>query len=154
MIITEKKYIKIDRTCKENPVFVSWINEKGGREHWLFHKVQTVGLDTFSKGDFEPYQEDIENSRGQIVDFGKLAVPKLVVNAYVSIEDVEGIKTLLYSPCVEMLMNPLTFNNTNTPPIWQTIVPNAGSVKLYATNELNTIIEITFSRPYINNQDF
>ena len=145
MIVTEKKTIKIDRECKENPVFISWLNTYGGREHWLFFKVQTKGLITQNDGSFEPYISDLTNARGQIVDISKNAVPILTVYCTVDIEDIEGIKTMLYSPCVEWLVN-----ETNL--TWQTVHPQVGSFKLYDTTDLKATMQITLELPYINIQ--
>ena len=145
MIVTEIKTIKIDRECKENPVFISWLNTYGGREHWLFSKVQTKGLVTQNNGSFETYISDLTNSRGQINDISKNATPLLIINAYVDIEDIEGIKTMLYSPCVEMLVS-------ENPIKWNTVRPQVGSFKLYETRDLKATIQITLELPYINIQ--
>lgn len=145
MRVTEIKTIKIDRECKDNPVFVSWLNTYGGREHWLFHKVQTKGIVTQNAGNYESYISDLTNARGQITDISKNATPLLIVNATVDIEDIEGIKTMLYSPCVEWLVS-------ESPIKWQTVRPQVGSFKLYDTNELQATIQITLELPYINIQ--
>jgi hypothetical protein len=145
MIVTEIKTIKIDRECKENPIFISWLNTYGGREHWLFHKVQTKGLVTQNAGTYERYISDLSNSRGQINDISKNATPLLIVNAMVDIEDIEGIKTMLYSPCVEWLIS-------QAPIKWQTVRPQVGSFKLYDTTDLKATIQITLELPYINIQ--
>jgi hypothetical protein len=145
MIVTETKTIKIDRECKTNPVFISWLNVYGGREHWLFSKVHTKGIVTQNNGSYESYVEDLSTSRGQINDISRFATPLLIVNAMVDIEDIEGIKTLLYSPCVEMLVS-------ENPIKWQTVRPQVGSFKLYDTTQLKATIEITFELPYINIQ--
>ena len=145
MIVTEKKTIKTARECKENPVFISWLNVYGGREHWLFSKVQTKGLVTQNAGNFETYIVDLAESRGQITDISKNATPLLIINAYVDIEDIEGIKTLLYSPCVEMLVS-------ENPIKWMTVHPQVGSFKLYDTTDLKATIQITLELPYINIQ--
>jgi len=142
MIVTEIKTIKIDRECKENPVFISWLNTYGGREHWLFHKVQTKGIVTQNDGNYEPYISDLTNARGQITDISKNATPLLIVNATVDIEDIEGLKTMLYSPCVEWLVN-------ETPLTWQTVRPQVGSFKLYDTTDMQATIQITLELPYI-----
>jgi hypothetical protein len=151
MICTEVKTIKINRECVKNPIFISWLNTYGGREHWLFSGVQTIGLTTNEKGEFEPFVNDLQNSRGQIKTTEIGAVPQLIVNAYVDIEDVQGLKTILYSSCVEMLMNPNEWNST-VAPIWQIIRPKTGSFKIYNTNETHTTIEISFDLPYIYTQ--
>jgi hypothetical protein len=145
MRVTEIKTIKIDRECKDNPVFISWLNTYGGREHWLFHKVQTKGIVTQNAGNYESYISDLTNARGQITDISKNATPLLIVNATVDIEDIEGIKTMLYSPCVEWLVS-------ESPIKWQTVRPQVGSFKLYDTNELQATIQITLELPYINIQ--
>lgn len=145
MIVTEKKTIKIDRECKTNPVFISWLNVYGGREHWLFSKVQTKGLITQNAGSFETYILDLAETRGQISDISRNATPLLTVNCTCDIEDIEGIKTLLYSPCVEMLVS-------ENPIKWQTVRAQVGSFKLYDTNELKSSLQITFELPYINIQ--
>jgi hypothetical protein len=151
MIITEIKTIKVNRECVKNPVFISWLNTYGGREHWLFSGVQTIGLTTSEKGEFEPFVNDLQNSRGQIKTTEIGAVPQLIVNAYVEIEDVQGLKTILYSTCVEMLMNQNEWSST-VAPIWQIIRPKTGSFKIYNTNETHTTIEISFDLPYIYTQ--
>lgn len=142
MRVTEIKTIKIDRECKDNPIFISWLNTYGGREHWLFHKVQTKGIVTQNDGSYEPYISDLTTARGQIVDISRNAMPLLIVNATVDIEDIEGLKTMLYSPCVEMLVkeNPIT---------WQTVRPQVGSFKLYDTTDVRATIQITLELPYI-----
>lgn len=145
MIVTEIKTIKIDKECKENPIYISWLNTYGGREHWLFHKVQTKGLVTQNNGSFETYISDLTNSRGQINDISKNATPLLIINAYVDIEDIEGIKTMLYSPCVEMLVS-------ENPIKWNTVRAQVGSFKLYDTTDLKATIQITLELPYINIQ--
>jgi hypothetical protein len=145
MRVTEIKTIKIDRECKDNPVFISWLNTYGGREHWLFHKVQTKGIVTQNAGNYESYISDLTNARGQITDISKNATPLLIINATVDIEDIEGIKTMLYSPCVEWLVS-------ESPIKWQTVRPQVGSFKLYDTTDMQATIQITLELPYINIQ--
>lgn len=150
MIVTEKKIIKIDTECKENPIFISWLNTLGGREHWLFHKVQTEALVTSEAGTFEPFREDIEIARGNILDLSIDATPKLVVFALPDTEDLTGLKTIMYSPMVEILMNPSTWETDG--PVWQIVRPEKGSFKIIDTNQVRNTLEITFTQPYINVQ--
>jgi hypothetical protein len=147
--ITEKKRVKIDRACKENPVFVTWINTLGGRESWLFHKYQTEGLQTGNGGTFEPYVEDLENSRGQVKDLTMFAQPQLTCFAVVDNEDINGLMSLFYSINVEILTNPETWESEGA--IWQIYRPAEGSFKVIDTDEVRSNIEITFNKPYINN---
>lgn len=151
MILTEKKIIKVNKNCVKNPVFISWLNVYGGREHWLFSGVQTIGLSTSEGGEFETFISDLQNSRGQINTIQLNAEPQIVVNALVDIEDIEGLKSILHSPNVEMLMNPNEWSST-VAPIWRTLRPKTGTFKLYNTNELTSELEITFDLPYIFTQ--
>jgi hypothetical protein len=150
MIVTEKKVVKIDRECKTSPVFISWINQLGGREYWLFYKVQTIGISVSENGDFEKTIDDLETARGQISVFSKTATPQIIVGGLVSVEDIEGIKSLLYSVNAEILTNPTTWETDG--PKWKTINPLPGSFKLYDTNQVRNTIEITIELPYIFNQ--
>jgi len=147
--ITEKKRIKIDRECKNNPVFITWINTLGGREQWLFHRVQTEALQIENRGTFEPTVEDLELARGQIKDIDIFAQPQLVVYALVLNEDVQGLKTVLYSPNVEVLVNASTWEVDGAK--WQIYRPLPGSFRIIDTDETRTTLEITFNLPYINN---
>lgn len=150
MRVTEKKRIKIDRECKENPVFISWVNTLGGREHWLFHKKQSKGFITQDGETYEVNQNDLENSRGQTYDFTKEGQDQMIVGTMADIEDIEGIKTMLNSVNVEILTNPDTW--TIEGPKWKNVRPVPGSFKLYDTDELRNELEITLRFPDINGQ--
>lgn len=151
MIVTELKNIKISRGCKKNPVYISWLNTLGGYDHWLFEKVQIksqiVGNDSTSNS----YITDLANARGQVFDTSRTNTPTLTVFTNALIEDIEGLKTIMYSLNVEMLMNPNEWNSI-VKPIWQRIRPQIGTFKLYGTNETRSNLEITFELPYTNIQ--
>jgi uncharacterized surface protein with fasciclin (FAS1) repeats len=149
-IVTEIKTIKVESGCKDNPVFVSWINTLGGREHWLFHRIQVKQIDTADSGVFVKTNTELETATGNVFDITAQANNILIVNALVDIEDIEGIKTMLYSPCVEMLYNPETWQ-TETPK-WLNVHVIKGSFKLYQTNQTKNVIEIQLQMPNINIQ--
>lgn len=148
--ITEKKRIKINRECVKNPVFVTWLNTLGGREQWLFHTVQTEGLTTEKEETFEPYQVDLEESRGQIFDLSVFAQPQLILYTVIDHEDLEGLKSIIYSLRVEILMNADTWEADGFLR-WQMYRPERGSWKILNTDEIRSEIEITLNNPYINN---
>ncbi len=148
-IVTEKKIVKISGCAHRNPVFVTWLSTLG-REQWLFDINQTEALETVDGGTFEPSIEDLETSRGQILDLDIMATPQLIVYALLDNEDIQGVKTIMYSRTVEMLMNPSTW--TVDGPKWQRIRPRKGSFKIIDTNEVRSQLTITFDLPYINGQ--
>jgi hypothetical protein len=149
-IITEKKLVKIHRCQRRNPVFVSWLDRLGGRNYWLFHTSQVDTLATTEGQTFEPYTEDLENSRGQINDLSIFVQPSITCSALIDPEDKEGIKTLYYSLNVEVLTNPDTWETDG--PKWKTYRPQKGSFAMGETGVNQWLVQITFETPYINNQ--
>jgi hypothetical protein len=149
-IITEKKLVKIHRCQRRNPVFVSWLDRLGGRNYWLFHTSQVDTLSTTEGQTFEPYTEDLENSRGQINDLSIFVQPSITCSALIDPEDKEGIKTLYYSLNVEVLTNPDTWETDG--PKWKTYRPQKGSFAMGETGVNQWLVQITFETPYINNQ--
>ena len=140
--LTETKQIKINNECISNPVCLSWVNTLGGREYWVFGYNQQHGLQTSQGATFEPYITDLETARGDIFDIEKFAQPKMTLGATVDNEDIEGLKTILYSICVEMYVNGK----------WVNVRPETGSFMIRESRDTNTDIELTIQLPYINNQ--
>lgn len=149
-IITEVKTIKVQGGCKSNPVFVSWLNTLGGREHWLFHHVQTKQMDTAENGVFVKTNQELETATGNVFDISAFANDVIIVNALVDIEDIEGLKTILYSPCVEMLFNPETWEVDGCK--WINVRVAKGSFKLHQTDQIRNTFEIQLELPNINIQ--
>lgn len=148
--VTEKKKILIDHNCVENPVYLNWLGGSGGRNYWLFKTRQQYGLTTSIKGQFEPYQDDIENAQGYSFETGRDATPRLIVGAVVDRASAEGIKTLLYSPNVLMLMNPNTWSSEG--PIWQVVKPLPATFNLWPTDATRVELEFSIDLPKINVQ--
>jgi hypothetical protein len=140
--LTETKQIKINQTCLERPLAVSWLNTLGGREHWVFSYNQIHTLDTQSGATYQPNIDNLETARTNIFDLQKFAQPKISVGANVDIEDIEGLKTILYSICVEI----------QTAQGWIGVRPETGSFKILETKDTKATIEMTFVLPDINIQ--
>jgi len=145
MVITEIKTVKVDSNCYDNPVYLSWLNVYGGREYWLFGNVQDKGLSTSVNETFEPIIDDITNARGYFEETSRNSTPNMTLYANLDIEDIEGVKTLLYSANVEMLVN-------ENPIKWQNVRLQIGSFKLYATNQTTATISFTIELPKVNIQ--
>jgi hypothetical protein len=140
--LTETKQIKINQTCLERPLAVSWMNTLGGREHWVFSYNQIHTLDTQSGATYQPNIDNLETATSNIFDLQKFAQPKISVGANVDIEDIEGLKTILYSICVEI----------QTAQGWIGVRPETGSFKILETKDTKATIEMTFVLPDINIQ--
>jgi hypothetical protein len=140
--LTETKQIKINQTCLERPLAVSWLNTLGGREHWVFSYNQIHSLDTQSGATYQPNIDDLETATSNIFDLQKFAQPKISVGANVDVEDIEGLKTILYSICVEI----------QTAQGWIGVRTETGSFKILETKDTKATIEMTFILPDINIQ--
>lgn len=149
MRVTEKKRIKIDHTCKDYPVFVTWINTLGGREQWLFHKYSEEALETSNTGTVEPYVNDLETVRGNIFDISIFAQPKLACYGMIDNDDLQGLKSILYSPHIEMLTNPDTWEIDGCK--WVVARVETGSFRIIGSDEVRSEFVVTFDLPYINN---
>lgn len=140
--LTETKQIKINQTCLERPLAVSWLNTLGGREHWVFSYNQIHTLDTQSGATYQPNIDNLETATSNIFDLQKFAQPKISVGANVDIEDIEGLKSILYSICVEV----------QTAQGWIGVRVETGSFKILETKDTKATIEMTFVLPDINIQ--
>lgn len=145
MIVTEIKNIKIDHSCYDNPIYLSWLNVYGGREYWLFGKVQERGLNTNVLETFEPTLKNITTSRGLVEETGRVANETLTLFSNLDIEDVKGVQTILYSANVEMLIS-------ESPLKWRAVRPQVGSFKVGRTNETKVQLSFTIELPHINIQ--
>ena len=150
--ITEKKHIDIDKECVSNPVYLNWLGTNGGRNYWLFRKVQRKSIITDVIGTFEGYKDDIETAQGFIEDIERSAVPTLTIGAIVPVSKLDGLTKMLYSLNVLMLMNPDTWSSDASGPIWQIVRPIPGTYQLYNTDQITTTFEVTLELPFINIQ--
>jgi hypothetical protein len=140
--LTETKQIKINQSCLNNAVALSWLNTLGGREHWVFSYNQIHSIDTGVGATFEPYIDDLQNARSNVFDLERFEQPKITLGASVDIEDIKGLKTILSSICVEI----------ETTQGWVGVRPETGSFKVYESNGTTADIEFTIQLPYTNIQ--
>jgi len=150
MIVTEDKTVNIQRTCPRDPFFISWLNSKGGREHWLFGQVQTHGIDTQTGNTANKYSSDLSTQRGNLDELSKNAQNFIVGQSLANQSEIDALKNMLYSLNVELLLNPTTWQSEG--PKWMQVYPRTGSFVLFETAEVFPLIEITFDLSTVNNQ--
>lgn len=148
--ITEKKKIDIDVSCVQNPIFLNWFGTEGERNYWLFHVFQTKQLATSEGATFAPFIEDNTNATSYLNEISRGAVESMVCGGNVPTSKIEGIKTMLYSPNVLMLMNPDTWELDG--PEWLKVRIVPGTFKLYDTDQKRADIQFTLEFPEINIQ--
>lgn len=150
MIITEVKTIKYDTYCKKNPVFITWLNTLTGWEQWLFDTTYIDGLTTARSETFEGYIQDLQTANSKVRDVQMSAQSSITVFGLVPKEDIQGLKTVLYSLSCKMLLNPLTWQTEGVK--FMTVRPQPGSFQILDQRETHVQIEIVFDLPYLNTQ--
>ena len=148
--ITEKKKIDVDISCVKNPIFLNWFGTQGERNYWLFHVFQTKQISTNEGPTFAPFIEDNTNATSYLNEISRGAVESLVCGGNVPTSKIEGIKTMLYSPNVLLLMNPETWGADG--PKWLKVRIVPGTFKLYDTDQKRADIQFTLEFPEINIQ--
>lgn len=152
LIITEVKRIKVDSECKDNPIYLQWLNSSGGPSYWLFSRQNTQGITTAATGTYKAYEPDMEVALGGDEYTGKDVTPSIIIGANVAIEDMDGIKGLLMSGKVLMLMNPTTWTTDASGPVWQRVRVQPGSYIIKKANDTRRDIEMVLLLPEINIQ--
>ena len=137
------------KRCSTSPVFITWLDTNGGFDRWLFERVQTVQIETQNIDSFEPRVTDIETQIGDIYEIENRSSNFLVLTAYVPISKVEGIKSMLYSINVEMLLSPNTWMEDVKA---EQVRPVKGSFSLYNTTDTWTELTVTIERIATNIQ--
>jgi len=148
--ITEKKRIDIDYSCIENPIYLNWMGTEGQREYWLFGVFQTKQLATSEGPTFAPFIEDNTNAKSYLNEISRGAIESMVCGGNVPVSKIDGIKTMLYSPNVLILMNPDTWESEG--PKWLKVRIVPGTFKLYDTDQKRADIQFTLEFPEINIQ--
>jgi len=139
--VSETITVDYDTECHKKPIYLNWLDTTGGRAFWLFDRVQTVSVETAVGDTFEPLVNDLATQQGDIFEVERTAGNRLVLTTYTTIEKAKGIKSMLYSLNVLMLVNPETWEDDGV--IWEAVRPLPGSYQLYNTNETHTSLTVT-----------
>jgi len=123
--ITEKKYIKIEKGCINDPIYLEWHNKLGGKSYWLFGKLNTFQTKTAEVGYYERYVSDLESEQGNDGIINKSNERSISIGANIPADQMDGIRGLFESPKVKMLTNPETWSVDGAK--WQDVRINTGS---------------------------
>lgn len=139
--LTEIKRVQLRNDCIDNPVYLSWFNKRGGIDYWLFGRTQGESLRVSASQIFERDITDIENAdtikdflSKEAVDVTRLGAENLDDN------DIEGLKGLLSSPKVQVLMS-------QNPVVWQTVLVSPGTFKIKETRNRRHRLELDIVHP-------
>lgn len=139
--ISEIKKVRLNNECVDNPVFLSWFNRVAGIDYYLFGRTQGESLRISAGQIFERDITDIENA-DTIKDF--LTKDAVLVSRLgaenIDENDIEGLKGLLTSPKVQLLVS-------QNPIKWQTVLVSPGTFKTKETRERRFRLELDIVHP-------
>ena len=156
MQLTEKKKIKVDHECKDNPIYLTWLNKLGGYSYWLFFKNHSINTKTSGENPYSISIQDLENANSTNGITGKAILHSMAIGARVRAADMDGITGLYESPKVMRLMNPETWETDGVGgipnPIWQRVGVKTGSLLILRTGSEFLDVKLTLDLALINSQ--
>lgn len=149
--ISEVKRIEIDQDCKDNPIYLRWVNLLGAREYWLFSHHQEYGLEIYDINLIERNITNIETAEAIQDIISKEAKESVIIGEdNLLVTNVEGMKGLLLSPLVQMLTNPASWESEG--PKWKTVIVKKNTWNLYRNDRGNYSLELEIGLPKLNIQ--
>lgn len=137
--LTERRRIKLNNKCVDNPIYLAWKGREGGMNYWLFSKTQTIGSTIGEVQKFEPFNLDL-NINGRSSVLTKTDKPTIVLGAdQIDTNDIKGLMGLTASNFVQMYIG----TKPKVGHTWQTVNVKEGSFKYYETENTKHEIELT-----------
>ena len=144
-VLSEVITVKKEIGCGDNPIYLCWINTLGGFDYWLFNKFQEQNLKTKIENSFSSNISDLETALGISNITGKSSGETIDVVSSISIDDIDGIKSLYESTSVFMLTNPTTWTTDGAK--WKRVIVQPGSLKIFTTNKSFYNIKLSLVLP-------
>ena len=132
MRISEVKVIRRVQPCTDgNNIFLSWRNSRGGIEGFLFQSPYAQSMRVTDSNIIRLNPESIENDEAFISVISKQGGKELTLIAPSCDQQTrEGLKSILTSPKVKMLTNPLTWDTLSDGvpigPKWLEVIVSEG----------------------------
>lgn len=153
MRFTEIKRVRYDDGCKDNPVFLRWLNTLDGWNYWLFSRNQIISVLTSNEITFENPVENLETAEEFVSVLSVYSGKEMFLGANaLDRNDIEFVKSILYSPKVQWLFNGDTWEADGECK-WVTVIPHRGTFPTVETREERTDISLTLKFPEIRNQN-
>ena len=151
MRVTEIKKVRFNDDCVDNPVFLSWLNQFGVWQYWLFSKTQIIEFISGRETLFENPVTDLETAESFIEVLTLQAGMGMILGATnLDRNDIEYVKTILFSTKVQWLTNPEDWQTEG--PKWMTVRLGRGTFPLIETGEPRADIQLNILFPRINTQ--
>lgn len=129
-VMSEVKYMKYNDCAGKNPVFLKWMGTSGAWHFWVFAFNQIESEDiTSAQGTFSKFITDLATADTDSDFITKEATPELILSDdLLDNNDIQGLRTLLRSPKVMMLMNPESWVADGE--VYQTVRVKPGKFKI------------------------
>jgi len=151
VLLSESKIITNDQECKDNPLYLRWINLLGGREYWLFSHHQEFPLEIDNINLIERDITNIETAEAIQDIISKEGLESIIIGEdNLQVLNVEGMKGLLLSPLVQMLTNPASWESEG--PKWKTVIVKKNTWNLYRNDRGTYSLELEIGLPRLNIQ--
>jgi hypothetical protein len=144
--ITKAQTIRIDNAADEHSVYLRWIGLTGSWNYYRFTYNQEISLDVQNAVIVKNHILDWANQDTMEDVISKSAGVKMKVMAEdLSVDDINGLQSIKYSPKVQMLIS-------QNPVKWQTVILNTATFAEYETRNGQAPFSITFNLPALNIQ--
>ena len=129
-LVVDEKYIDFESCIPEQPVYLSWLNQYGGMDYWMFGGSQDEGLEV--EGEFyDRYVDDLADDIAIQSTIQKRGLETMIMGAdNLTSQQIDGLKWLLLSPFVQMHVS-----GTSGTVVWKTVVVRPDSWMLKRNKE-------------------
>jgi len=102
---TETKRIAVAHPCGLREIYVRWRNRLASWDYWLFDTQQNVTDETSTLGTFSKEPDELEEATKRMMSIDKDIVNSFTLLASVQQKNYQGIKQIISSPCVQVLVD-------------------------------------------------
>jgi hypothetical protein len=118
---SETKEVKYKDCTPRNEIYLAWMGTLGNWNFWQFGTTQTESMNVKAGPEFASFITDLSTADTDSDFLTKEATTEYTLGADgLDVNDINGLKTILRSPKVMMLMNPSSWTEAGTEQ-WQTV---------------------------------
>lgn len=139
--LTNFARIRIEPEIPCKPVYLTWLNKKGGWHYYCFSHRQQLGSKIASEGEFTKSFESLATQNTTSSFLSKSSENYMTCGAeQMDSSDIQLMISLIESPKVFMLMNSTTWDATA--PVWREVKVDVGDYKTFDTKKVYNNFEL------------
>lgn len=158
--LSETKIVRVDKECSyDAPIYLSWLNRYSGTDGWLFglKRRKNLNVDEHVRGKANPINYLSDPTLDETIT--KQSKETFTLSAYnIRPTEIDGLKSILKSSFVQMLMNPEEFTSfkqgasPTIDPVWMTVVIKEGSFDFGMHDQTRFKVEFDIELPTESSQ--